>query len=152
MASVQGVKGKKVLVQIGDGASPTETFAHDCFINLARSLQFNTETNSSNLPDCDPDAGPAWRTIAVTGKSATITGAGKLHTPSVETWWNWFNLSSEKTIRFKLDVSGASGGGWFQGKFVLTSWTPGDSDGTDQYADASVTLESTGAITWTDAS
>ena len=50
MTAVPRVSGSKLLVQIGDGATPTEAFAHDCLINTQRGIQFSSETNEWGTP------------------------------------------------------------------------------------------------------
>lgn len=150
MAPVKGMNGTSLLVQIGNGGSP-ETFAHDCLINTDRGIQFQSDTNRQVIPDCaDPDA-PAWSVITVDGFSATVTGAGMLHTASVSDWHDWFISGDAKNIRVLLNgVTLANGGGYWAGAFKLTGW---EISGTrNEKATVSVTLESDGAVTWVDAS
>ena len=55
MAPVKTLSGKKLLVQIGDGAQP-EVFAADCMINAERGIAFSVDSNDFVIPDCDnPD-------------------------------------------------------------------------------------------------
>lgn len=149
MTAVAKVTGSKLLVQIGDGATPTETFAHDCLINTSRGIQFESETSEAIMPDCNNPDDPAWKVVTKDGMSVTISGAGMLHTPSVETWFNWFKQAASKNIRFNVNVAGASGGGYWSGAFHLTTMeVSGDSN--KDVATVSVTLKSDGAVAWTD--
>lgn len=149
MASPKTMSGRQLLVQIGDGDSP-EVFAHDCLINTERGINFASETNRETLPDCDDPDAPGWSEVTVSSQSATITGAGRLHTPSVKEWFDWFVSGTSKNVRVLLNgVSLANGGGHWAGKFKLTAFeVTGPETGR---AAVSVTLESDGAVTWVDA-
>ncbi|OLP44647.1 phage tail tube protein [Rhizobium oryziradicis] len=148
MAPVKGLKGEKLLVQIGDGASP-ETFVIDCLINTDRGIKFSSDTTDTNLPDCDNPGAPAWKFRNKDGFSAEISGSGKVHTPSVKLFWDWFNSDEGKNVRVLVDVAVGVGGGYWIGAFKLTDF---DVTGTPkEYADCSVTLQSDGVITWVDA-
>lgn len=150
MAPVKAMNGTSVLVQIGDGATPTEAFAHDCLINTDRGIQFASETNRQVLPDCDVPDGTAWSTVTKDSLSATITGSGMLHTASVPDWAAWFDGDDAKNVRVKLNgVAAVNGGGHWAGSFKLTGW---EITGTrNEKATVSVTLESDGVVTWVDA-
>jgi hypothetical protein len=149
MSNVKYMAGTALLVQIGNGGSP-ETFSHDCLINTERGIEFNAETNRETIPDCADQEASAWSVITVDGKSATITGAGMLHTSSVETWFNWYDSGAAKNIRTLLNgVSNANGGGYWEGAYKLTKF--GITGDRNQKAACSVTIESDGVITWVDA-
>ncbi|SHF05429.1 Phage tail tube protein [Kaistia soli DSM 19436] len=148
MAPVKTINGQKLLVQIGNGADP-EVFAVDCLINTERGIQFSSDSNEFVVADCeDPDA-PAWKERTKDGLSATISGAGMLHTSSIETWFDWFASPDTKNARVKVDVPGASGGGYWQGAFHLTAFEI--TGNRNDKATVSVTLESSGVVTWVNA-
>lgn len=147
---VKKIKGRSLLVKIGDGSSP-ETFTHDCLINTTRGIQFSSETTRSMVPFCDAPDDPSWQDIEVDGLSASISGAGTLHTASAETWFNWFKSGLAKNIRVEYSgVLAADGGGYWQGAFKLTGWN--QSGDRRENVTSDVTLESHGEVTWTDAS
>lgn len=149
MADVKVMNGEKLLVQIGDGAGP-EVFAHDCLINTDRGIQFSSDITQEITPTCDTPEDPAWKVTEKDGLSATVTGAGKLHTSSVETWFTWFKANATKNVRIKVDVTAGNGGGYWAGAFHLTAM---EIAGTRKgKATVSVTLVSSGPLTWTDAS
>lgn len=149
MAAVKTLNGEKLLVQIEDSPGGG-TFTHDCLINTDRGIAFSADMQEFVVPDClDPEA-PAWKESTKDGLSATVNGAGMLHTSSVETWFNWFISKDTKNIRVKVDAAGADGGGYWAGAFHLSAF---EVSGTRKdKATASVTLTSSGAVTWTDAS
>ncbi len=149
MASIKSLNGRQLLVQIGDGAS-SETFAHDCLINTERGIQFASESNREPLGDCDDPDKAVWSVFNKTSLSATISGAGRLHTPSLPTWWAWMNSDDAKNVRVLVNgVTGANGGGYWAGAFKLASFeVSGPETGR---ATVSVTLESDGEVSWVDA-
>jgi predicted secreted protein len=148
--TVKAINGTALLVQIGNGASPTETFTHDCLINTSRGIQFASETNRQTIPDCNNLDATAWQSLSKDALTATINGAGMLHTTSVKTWFNWFNSNDSKNVRVLLSgVSLANGGGHWSGAFKVTAFeVTGERNAK---AECTVTLESDGAITWVDA-
>lgn len=148
MAQVKTMAGEKLLIQIGDGATPTEGFAHDCLINAERGLQMSSETNEFTVPDCDDPSAPAWKEMFKDGLSIQVSGGGVLNTSSVETWFNWFNSDSAKNVRVKFDVTGANGGGYIAVPMKLTAFNINGTRKSNSTVD--VTLMSHGVATWTD--
>lgn len=147
MAPVKAMNGTSLLVQIGDGATPTEVFSHDCLINTERGIQFQSETNRQVIPDCAVPDGIAWSVVNKDSLSATITGSGMLHTASVPDWAEWFDGDSGKNVRVLLNgVTAANGGGHWAGSFKLTGWEV--TGARNEKATVSVTLESDGPVTW----
>lgn len=149
MAQVPRVSGSKLLVQIGDGASP-EVFAHDCLINTSRGLVLTAETGEAVMPDCDNPLGPQWKEVFKTALSATISGAGMLYTASIPEWVDWWDGNTTKNVRFSIVVAGADGGGYLGGKFHLTQMEI-NADSQKETSTCNVTLVSSGALGWTDA-
>ena len=145
---VSQINGEKILVQIGDGASP-EQFVHDCLINTKRGIEFSSSMTESINPSCDDPSAPAWVDREKDGLSATISGAGTVHTNSISTFATWHASSEPKNIRFNVDVPGSSGGGYWAGAFHLSEW--GLTGNRKEKSTASVTLVSDGAVTWVDA-
>jgi hypothetical protein len=149
MAPVPRVTGSKLLVKIGDAGSP-ETFTADCLINTSRGIQFQTDTNEYIQPDCDNPDDPAWKSVTKDGLSATISGAGMLYTASLSEWFAWFASDDAKNVQFSVNVLLASGGGYWQGAFKLTSFEV-TSDGNKEQSTCNVTLVSDGPVAWMDA-
>lgn len=142
MTAVPRVKGSKLLVQIGNGATP-ETFTHDCLINTKRGVQFSSEKTESIMPDCDNPDDPAWKSVSKDGFQATISGAGMLFAASIGTWWDWYNSDNAKNVRFNVTPAG-----YWQGAFKLTDFEV-TADGNKDTATSTVTLVSDGAVVWT---
>ena len=150
MALAKYLKGVQLLIQVGDGADP-EVFAHPCLINASRGINITAETNDIKVPDCsDPDL-MAWLVREKTAVSATIDGAGVLNTPDTEIYFNWVKSSAAKNIRINLNgVSGANGGGRINGVFHLTQFQLQGDRG--DLVQCTIKMDSTGELTWTDAS
>ena len=143
MTKVGAMLGTKLLVQLGDDASPA-TFAHDCMINSERGISFSSDANRVIIPDCDNPDDPAWSEVMKDGLSATITGAGILNLATVTTWNTWFQNDTFKDVRVNLNETG---GGYWEGPAKLTSW---EVTGTrNDKATVSVTIESHGAFDYT---
>ena len=146
MTPVNSVNGERLLVQIGDGATPTETFAASCLINTERGIQFTSSTNDAVIPDCENPENPAFVERIKDHPTAAINGAGMLHTSSVDEWFAWYLSQDTNNVRVKVDVSAANGGGYWEGAFLLTDF---EVTGTrKEKATASITLQSSGAFRW----
>lgn len=136
MALVSTIKGTQVRIMIGDGESP-ETFAHPCMINMERSTNWDTSGQDEEIPDCsDPDA-MAWNLHTKTGIKGTISGAGKLDSASITTFWDWLISDDAKNVRVEYSDAYQVEGAWKLTQFNVTG-TRG------QVAEASLTLVSHG--------
>jgi Phage tail tube protein len=149
MAQVKTLVGEKLLIQIGDGATPTEAFSIDCLINAERGVQMSAETQEFVVPDCDNPSLPGWKEMFKDGMSISVSGGGMLHTTSVENFFNWMNSDTAKNVRIKFDVSGALGGGYIAVPMKLTAFSV--TGNRKQNTTADITLMSSGVGTWTDA-
>lgn len=149
MAQVKTMTGEQLLVQIGDGATPTEAFAHDCLINTERGISWSASTVDTPVPDCDDPGAPAWITRDKSDVSGTVSGSGLLHTSSIEAWFDWIKSEDAKNCRILTNgVTGANGGGYWSGAFHLTEFAI--TGNRKELVTVSVTLALTGAATWTD--
>lgn len=149
MAQATVVAGRLLLIKVSDGGG-SPIFAHPCMINAARGINFTAETNSQRVPDCDNPELIAWQEREKVSLSAAINGAGVLHTPDTEFYFDWFKSEDPIAVRVEFSgVSGANGGGYWAGDFHLTSFEiTGDLGDKVQ---VSIGLESDGEVTWTDA-
>lgn len=146
MALVKYLKGVQLLIEVSDmGGTPV--FAHPCLINANRQLSITAEMNDVVVPDCaDPDL-MAWTVREKRALSATITGAGVLHTPDVEEYFDWVTSSAAKDVRAKLNgVTALNGGGHVAGSFHLSQFDFGGDRG--GLTECNISLPSTGALSW----
>jgi hypothetical protein len=149
MTAVKTMAGEKLLIQIGDGATP-EVFAHPCLINAERGMQFSSETSETITPDCDDPTLPAFKEIFKDGLSLQVTGGGVLHTADIETYFEWMKLDTAKNVRIKFDVTAALGGGYISVPMKLTAFNVTGQRKNNSTVE--ITLMSHGVATWTDAS
>lgn len=141
-------KTQKLLIEFGDGGGPEE-FAFNCTINTSREFTLTATAVEATDPNCvDPDA-PSWVARAIDTLSAGITGEGTMDPISYGALRDRMLAAEPFNVRVTLDLPGASGGGYFQGSYVMTSL--GLAKEGKNFVSASVELASNGAITWTDA-
>ena len=146
MAAVKHARGVKLLLKVGDGASP-EVFTAYCSINAARSLQGTAATNEFNIPDCDDPDALAWVTREKVSISYSVTGAGILNTPDVQDFHDWLDSITSKNCQIIVDVPSADGGVIFEGAFHLTEFQiTGDRGGK---IECTISLASDGTVTVT---
>ncbi len=139
---------KKLLTQFGDGKTP-ENFAHACTINTSQDFTIEATTTDATEPNClDPDA-PGWVLRSVDTLSASINGAG---TMDPESWAKLRDtqISGEPiNARVLIDLPKAKGGGWYAGRFVITSM--GIAKEGKGYVSCTIALQSDGEVKWVEA-
>lgn len=141
MAKPATIRGTQLYVKIGDGADP-EVFTHPCLINTQRGIQFQSNGQDVEIPDCALPDDPAWTDHEKMGLSATITGAGKLDTADIDDYTAWFASNDAKNVQVWLNAVGK-----WSGAFKLTDFqVTGDRNG--DKAEVSLTLKSHGAVSW----
>lgn len=147
MTAVKTLPGDSLLIQIGDGATPTETFAHDCMINGTRTFALGGDVTDIIVPDCDTPTNAGWKQRFIDGLSGDISGEGIVHTSSIATFNTWLTSNTAKNVRVKADVSGALGGGYWSGAYKLQTFSmTGEHKG---LTTVSIQLVSHGELTFT---
>lgn len=143
MAAPTVIAGTKLLVLVGDGASP-EVFAEPCGLTT-KSFDLAAATNTTLIPDCaDPEA-PAWEAKTVSALSATISGSGVMAVEAHTTWEAWFMSALAKHVQIKLNA--ASGLGYYSGSFILSAFKYTGERG--QKVTVDLTMVNDGTVTWT---
>lgn len=143
------VRGTKVKLLMGDGASPgPEVFTKFCGLT-AKSINFQSNTNEFFVPDCDDPDAPAWRELTKSGRFVSMSGSGLLDMNALEDYQAAYDNDDAGNFRFQIDVPVLSNGGYWQGPFMLTNFQVTGNDG--ELATVEITLESSGAVTWTPA-
>ena len=133
--------GTKLLILVGDGASP-EVFSQPCGLTT-RGMSFTASTNSTLIPDCDNPEAPAWEAKDVNALSAQATGNGVMAVESFNTWNDWFQSALSRNCRITLDDPSL---GYWQGAFILSALKYGGQRG--QKVTVDITMENTGAVVW----
>ena len=147
MAQMKKTQKLIILLLVSEGPNVYEA---PCSFNTTREVTFEAGVVETPSVDCDDPDAPAWIGRAVDTLSSTISGAGTLHTGDLEVWQGWFASGLAKSVRVKLDVPAADGGGDWQGDYILQSM--GLAKEGRGYATFSAELISDGPIAWTDAS
>nr|WP_315026865.1 phage tail tube protein [Brevundimonas diminuta] len=144
MAAVKHARGVKLLIKVGDGASP-EVFSTPCSINAERGITITSGVNDQDIPDCtNPDA-IAWVVREKTNLSASITGSGVLDTEDAEFFFDWVKSEEPKNVKVIVDVPAVDGGTIFTGAFHLTEFSITGNRG--EKMQSSISLSSSGEIT-----
>lgn len=148
MARPTTLKGSKVIILLGDGATPTEVFTAPCALTT-KSINFSATTNDQNVPDCDDPDAPTVTERVVAALSAAVTGNGTLAMESFDEWRDWFDSGAAKNIQVKVDATAANNGGYWSMSALLTTFNVGGNQG--ELATIEVGIVNAGAWTWTDA-
>jgi predicted secreted protein len=144
MAAVNSTRGVKLVLKVGDGASP-EVFTALCTINAERGLTFNAQTNDATIPDCaDPDA-IAFLAREKTSLSVDFTGGGMSDKSNVKTLWDWWESDESKNCQIILDDDNAANRVTFEGAFHLTQFDLTGNRG--EKVNSTMTLASDGIVT-----
>ena len=147
MAKPTTVKGTKVRLLQGNGAQP-EVFSAYCGLT-AKSINFQTNTNETFVPDCDNPDAPQWRELSKSGRYVSISGSGLLNMASLESFQAAYE-DDTATDRFEIAVPALQRGGHWIGQFMLTNFQITGNDG--ELTNVEITLESSGEVTWVPAS
>lgn len=139
MAKPNSLRGTQLFIKIGDGATPTETFAHPCGVNAERGIQFQSNGSDIIEPDCDAPDDPAWQSLVKDGFTATVTGAGLLHKDDVPEWDAWYASPDPRNVQIWLGDHG-----YWAGAFHLTEWSATGDRGSK--VQTSLTLRSDGEV------
>jgi hypothetical protein len=101
MARPTTIRGSKLLIKIGNGATP-EVFTAPCALN-AKSFNRSASTNDFNVADCDDPDAPVWTERAKEALSAGITGSGTLAQESLDLWEDFYDNQDPQNVQIVLD-------------------------------------------------
>lgn len=147
MADPKVVEGVLVGLLVGDGATDEE-FTAFCGIN-AKTINFQTNTNERFLYDCETPTNVPWRKLTKSGRFVSITGTGELDSSVLERYQEAYNANDPVNAQFSIGVAALDGGGYWSGAFMFTNFEVVATNG--ELVTVSITLESSGAVTWVDA-
>lgn len=139
--------GVQLQIQIDNGLTGTsQAYVHPCMINAQRGVQWQTTGQDEEVPDCSDPTSMAWNLHTKSGINGTISGAGKLDSSSVATFWSWLIGDIAKTIKVSY---GGTAGGVITGSWKLTDFDVTGDRGS--VAAATLTMKSHGAQAYTTA-
>jgi len=149
LAKPTTLSAAKLLILLGDGATPTEAFTAPCGLTT-KGINFSAASNDITVPDCDDPDAAAWSERVISALSGTVSGSGVLAMESLETWREFFFSGVSKNARVKIDTTLANNGGYFEGKFICTTFNLTGEIGNKIQVE--IELQNDGEITWVDAS
>lgn len=133
-------KGRVFLVKIGDGGATTEVFT--AFAGLtAKTLAINSERIDATTPDAVNPGGVMWRETLDGVKSISVSGDATLVDDAQEARLVTLAMSAGGVGNFEIVVPSV---GTFKGAFSVDV-----EFGDDGKVTFSMSLESTGAVTFT---
>lgn len=135
------------LVYLGDGATPENFYTTSSAAFTDHSLKCKTSTGSTEVPDTGNPALPSVEELEAKMLSLEVAGSGVLDMLAVNDWVQWWIGGQPRDIRVMLNATGALGGGYFATQGILSDFSPGAKKG--EKCSISVTIVSTGPITWT---
>jgi hypothetical protein len=146
MALPTTFKGARVAIYL-ETATPG-IFARPCGLT-SHEITFSKGMNETNVADCDDPDLPAWVTRDVENLSITVTGSGALAAEAIATWQAAAYSTNPVNARVYIGLpTDTVNGKYFAGLFHLTEW--GITGERGQQAQVSVTLVSSGGITYND--
>ena len=141
------IEGEKLLIKIGDGASP-EVFAHPCLINTTRDVSFTSNLTTTEVADCNDQSKPAKIVQKVKSVDFTLTGAGKIDKTSVLTYIQWWQSGLAKNAIVDQNTTGADGGWNGAGQLILKDFKITGARG--DYQDCTLTFVPAAPFEWTE--
>lgn len=144
-----GRQTTRLIIQLGNGATPTEVFAHTCGAN-AFNVKLTNNLGENTILDCDdPLDVPGVIIRHLESQDTSVSIAGMVTTQAWDTWRTWADEGTEKNIRILLDESLANAGGYwtlpaFLGELELVK----ESSGKVAFT---ATITGAGQRVWTDA-
>lgn len=108
-----GNQTTRLIVQIGNGATPTEAFAHTCGANTFN-IKLTNNLGEQTVLDCDdPLDLPAVIIRYLESQDTNVTISGMVTTQAWPTWRAWADDGSAKNIKVLLDEPALSNGGFW---------------------------------------
>ena len=145
MAQATTIKGGKIAVKLGDGASP-EVFSSPCGLTQ-RGLTLSKNLNDVTIPDCDDPDKVAWLGRDAASLSMSISGEGVLASESIEAWMD--AAESIDSVDVQVDIEFPATTYTYAGKMHVESFEIGANNG--ERATITVSMQSDGEMTRTSA-
>ena len=141
MAAIVPIIGHEMIVQLGNGATPTEVFTASASINKGRGFTITAETESDELVDATDQSLPAVTTRRTTSTDLKFDGSGIVHKTDLTTWLTYASSGAQKNVKFIT----ATGAPTITVPMICTSVQV--SGERKKFVEISVTLEAAGAFT-----
>ncbi|GHC12515.1 phage major tail protein, TP901-1 family [Gemmobacter nanjingensis] len=136
-------KGRKLLIKIGNGATPTEVFTVLCGLT-SKTMTINNNEIDVTTADCTDPGGAMWTEVLAGAKRVSVSGNGLFKDEAAEATLNTLAMDDDPIANFQVIVPDF---GTFRGGFFVSSVEyGGEQEGGVTY---SLALASTGAVTFT---
>jgi hypothetical protein len=145
-ATTRSFAGYQVLLE---STTTAGTFVAPCGLT-ERSVQFTKDLSDTNVPDCDNEDNASWTERDVVAKSVRVSGQGVMARESEDRWRAAYESDQPVQVRIQKSGNLAAGGGYWLGKFHLSSMEDGATKG--NRVTKSIEMQSTGPVVWTPAS
>lgn len=140
MARPTTLRGSKLLIKLGDGATP-EVFSAPCALTT-KAFNRSASVNEFNIGDCDTPDDPMWTERVVSALSSTLSGSGTLSQESLAAYEAFFADPDGRNVQ--VLINWASSPDTYQGKYVMTTFNiTGEQDGLIQ---VEIELQSSGVV------
>lgn len=140
MARPTTARSTKMLIKLGDGASP-EVFTAPCGLNT-RGFGRTATLNEFNVGDCDNPDLPAWVERVKAALSSTITGSGLLAGEAIAAYEAAFASPDPINVQVTLDF--ATGARTYQGAYHVSNFQINGPDG--ELIQVELELQSSGEV------
>lgn len=126
MARPTTLRGSKLLIKIGDGASP-EVFVAPCALTT-KSFNRSASMNEFNIADCDDPDAPIWTERVKSALTASLSGSGTLAKESLDLYEEAFADQDSRNVQVTIDY--AVGPRTYVGRYHLATLNiTGEQDG-----------------------
>lgn len=116
----EGNQTGRLVIQLGDGGTPTENFAFTCGTN-SQEIGLTNKAGETEILDCDnPLDAPAIVLRYLESQDTSINLAGTVTREAWPTWRQWADLGLIKNVKVILDEPAGSGGGFWVVPAMLT--------------------------------
>lgn len=145
MSTIKAFKGSQLLIKIEDPAVPG-VFLHYCTVNAERGIEMTAAFFEDIEEDCDDLTVVGWIDREKESLSMSIDGGGKVNTPDVLFFFNWYKSTDSYNCQVVLDIPAVDGGLIFEGAFHLATFGI-RADSRRAKSQGSVSLLSDGEVT-----
>lgn len=143
-------KWSDLIIKLGDGATPTETFTPSCVLRTDKGVSMQTTTSEVMMVDCSSANSEMIREAVAL--SYTISGTGLMDFAEFDDWRAWAQSLASKNLQIEYALSAANNGGYFEGPFILETFEQrGNRTENGGRIMATVNIVSAGAVSWTNA-
>lgn len=144
MAAVKTTRWSKLVLKVGDGASP-QAFTAMCSINASRGISFNTSLTEEAIPDCDDLEAVMWLIREKVSIGVDVTGGGKVDKTNVKPFVDWAKGKDTKRCQVVLDDDVPANVITFEGDFHLETFSMTGDPGSPTVS-GEIALKSSGEV------